>query len=210
MSIFRGPNEAPERKAAPARRLLRCRLGRRFRNDKQGAVAIEFGLVAIPFFALLFATFQTALVVYTGQVLDTALQDASRLIMTGQAQNFTPANFATAVCSRITALFNCTAAYTGGTLQFDIRSPSTFAGATLTPPIVNGSAINWGTPNGAPLYANPSTSAIVIVRAALLEPIYMSFPVSFMGSNMDSHLVSPGSTTSRLIVSTVAFRNEPF
>jgi len=210
MSIFRGPNEAPEEKSAPPRRLIRFRLGRRFRNDKQGAVAIEFGLVAIPFFALLFATFQTALVVYTGQVLDTALQDASRLIMTGQAQNFTPANFATSVCSRITALFNCTNAYTGGTLQFDIRSPSTFANAVLTPPVVNGNAINWGTPNGAPLYSNPPTSAIVIVRAAYLEPIYMAFPVSFMGNNMDSKLVSPGSSNSRLIVSTVAFRNEPF
>jgi Flp pilus assembly protein TadG len=209
MSIFRGPKEGLEGKAAP-RRLLRFRLGRHFRDDKQGAVAIEFGLVAIPFFALLFATFQTALVVYTGQVLDTALQDASRLIMTGQAQNFTPANFAAAVCSRITALFDCNGAYTGGTLQFDIRSPSTFANAVLTPPVVNGAGINWGTPNGAPLYSNPSTSAIVIVRAAYLEPIYMSFPVTFMGSNMDSRLVSPGSTTSRIIVSTVAFRNEPF
>jgi Flp pilus assembly protein TadG len=205
MSILRGPSTAPARKAA-----LPGGLARRFRKDKKGAVAVEFGMVVIPFFALLFATFQTALVVYTGQVLDTALQDSSRLIMTGQAQTMTPANFAATVCSRITALFNCNAAVTGNTLQFDIRSPSTFANAVITPPTVSGNAINWGTPNGTPLYTNPGSSQIVIVRAALLEPIYMSFPITFMGNNMDSQLKSPGSTTSRLIVSTVAFRNEPF
>ena len=205
MSTFRGSSKAPLRKVTRAGGLAWL-----FGKDKRGAVAVEFGMVVIPFLALLFATFQTALVVYTGQVLDTALQDAARLIMTGQAQTMTPANFAAAVCSRITALFNCNGAYTSNTLQFDIRSPSTFANAVLTPPTVNGNAINWGTPTGVPLYTNPGSSQIVIVRAALLEPIYMAFPVKFMGSSMDSGLKSTGSTTSRLIVSTVAFRNEPF
>ena len=184
-----------------------------FRADREGSVAVEFGLVAIPFLALLFAIFQTALVVFTGQVLDTALQDSARLIMTGQAQSMTAANFATGpngVCSRITAIFDCAGAYNAGTLQIDIRSPSSFTNAVLTPPTVSGNSINWGTSNGAPLYSNPGTSQIVIVRAAFLEPIYMSFPVTFMGSNMDSGLKTAGSTTSRLILSTVAFRNEPF
>jgi Flp pilus assembly protein TadG len=185
----------------------------RFRADRKGSVAIEFGLVAIPFLALMFAIFQTALVVFTGQVLDTALQDASRLIMTGQAQSMTAANFATGpngVCSRITALFDCTAAYNNGTLQIDIRSPSTFSNAVLAAPTVSSNAIDWGTSDGKPLYSNPGTKQIVIVRAALLEPIYLSFPVSFMGNNMDARLKTAGSSTSRLILSTVAFRNEPF
>jgi Flp pilus assembly protein TadG len=184
-----------------------------FRADRRGSVAVEFGLVAIPFVALLFAIFQTALVVFTGQVLDTALQDSARLIMTGQAQSMTAANFAVGpngLCSRITALFDCTGAYNAGTLQVDIRVPSDFASAVLTPPTVSGNSINWGTANGQPLYSNPTGSQIVIVRAAYLEPIYMSFPVSFMGSNMDTRLKTSGSSTSRLILSTVAFRNEPF
>jgi Flp pilus assembly protein TadG len=184
-----------------------------FRADRKGSVAVEFGLVAIPFLALMFAIFQTALVVFTGQVLDTALQDTARLIMTGQAQSMTAQNFATGpngVCSHITALFDCTGAYNAGTLQIDIRSPSSFASAVLTPPTVSGNTINWGTGNGQPLYSQPGTSQIVIVRAAYLEPIYLSFPVTFMGASMDSNLKSSGSSTSRLILSTVAFRNEPF
>ncbi|MFI5011496.1 MAG: TadE/TadG family type IV pilus assembly protein [Hyphomicrobiales bacterium] len=185
----------------------------RLRADRRGSVAVEFGIVAIPFFALMFAIFQTALVVFTGQVLDTALQDTARLIMTGQAQSMTAANFATGpngLCSRITALFNCTAAYNAGTLQIDIRSPSTFANAVLTPPTVTGTSINWGTSNGAPLYSNPATSQIVIVRAAYLEPLYMSFSASFLGGKLDTQLSTAGATNSRLILSTVAFRNEPF
>jgi Flp pilus assembly protein TadG len=185
----------------------------RFHADKRGVVAVEFGLVFIPFIALLFAIFQTALVMFTGQVLDTALQDASRLIMTGQAKAMTAANFAVGpngVCSRIPALFNCAAAYSAGTLQIDVRVPSNFANAVLTPPIVTGNSLNWGTANGQPLYSNPSQNQIVVVRAALLQPIYLSFPVTFMGSNMDSRLKTAGSSTSRLIMSTVAFMNEPF
>jgi hypothetical protein len=189
------------------------RLAGDFRRDRRAAVAVEFGLVAVPFFALLLATFQTALVVFTGQVLDTALQDTSRLIMTGQAQGMTAQNFAVGpngLCSRITALFDCNAAYAAGTLQIDIRSPSTFANAVLTPPTVSGDNINWGTSDGKPLYSQPGANQIVIVRAALLEPIYMNFPVSFMGNNYDNGLRTAGSTTSRLIMATVAFRNEPF
>ena len=182
----------------------------RFHADKRGSVAVEFGLVAIPFLALLFAIFQTALVVFTGQVLDSALQDAARLIMTGQAQSMTASAFATSVCGRIPALFDCTNAYTNGSLQFDIRAPSSFANAVLTPPTVSGNTINWGTANGAPMYSNPGRNQIVIVRAALLQPLYLSFPVNFMGSNMDSQLKTAGSNTARLIMSTVAFMNEPF
>jgi Flp pilus assembly protein TadG len=202
------------RKSPLVRRFVRAS-GRasRFHPDKQGSVAVEFGLVAIPFLALLLAMFQTALVVFTGQVLDTALQDTARLIMTGQATTMSADDFVTGpkgLCSRITALFDCAGAYGAKTLQIDIRAPSAFANAVLTPPTVSGSSINWGTSDGKPLYSNTTKNQIVIVRAALLQPIYLSFPVNFMGSNMDSGLKTAGSSTSRLMMSTVAFMNEPF
>ena len=188
-------------------------LARRFGGDGRGAVAVEFSLVAIPFIALLFAIFQTMLVLFTGQVLDTALEDTARLIMTGNAQTMSSANFATGpngLCSRVLALFNCAAAYNAGTLQIDVRTPSTFANAVLTPPTISGNTLNWGTPNGQPLYSDPGPGQIVVVRAALLTPIYMSFPVSFLGLNWDSGLKSPGSSTSHMLLSTVSFVTEPF
>ncbi len=200
--------ELPRRMLARLAKWASC-----FRADRQGAVAVEFSLVAIPFLALLFAIFQTMLVLFAGQTLDTALQDSTRLILTGQAQTMSAANFATGpngLCSRVAALFNCTAAYNAGTLQIDIRTPSSFANAVLTPPTISGNTLNWGTSNGQPLYSNPGPGQIVVVRAALLQPVYMSFPATFLGSNWDSGLKSAGSSTSHLLLSTVAFVTEPF
>ena len=42
----------------------------RFRRDEQGAMAVEFSLVAVPFLALMFASVEGAMVFWTNQVLD--------------------------------------------------------------------------------------------------------------------------------------------
>src|SRR3954466_5982033 len=58
----------------------------RFRRDQSGVTAIEFGAVAAPFFALLFAIIETALRLWTTQVLETGVGNASRRIYSGQFQ----------------------------------------------------------------------------------------------------------------------------
>ena len=85
------------------------RLLRRFARQQDGSAAVEFALVAAPFLALLFAIFETALVFFSGQALETAVADASRLIMTGQAQTqgMSQTDFKDAVCARIYGLFDC-------------------------------------------------------------------------------------------------------
>ena len=72
--------------AARVRRLLPARAARRFARQQDGAAAVEFALVALPFLALTFAILETALVFFAGQTLEAAATDAGRLIMTGQAQ----------------------------------------------------------------------------------------------------------------------------
>ena len=67
-------------------RLLPSRLVRRFVRQQDGSAAVEFGMVAVPFLGLTFAIFETALVFFAGQTLETAVADLARLIMTGQAQ----------------------------------------------------------------------------------------------------------------------------
>ncbi len=65
--------------------------------------------------ALLVALFQTALVFFAGRVLDEVTEEASRYILTGQAQqaNMTQANFENYICTStntaalVSALFNC-------------------------------------------------------------------------------------------------------
>ncbi len=86
------------------------RLGLRgFARAREGAAAIEFGLVAAPFLGLLFAIMETAFVFFAGQSLEYAASQAGRLIMTGQqdAAKWDQAAFKNQVCARIVALFDC-------------------------------------------------------------------------------------------------------
>ncbi len=61
--------------------------GHSFARDERGVTAVEFAILALPFFTIILAILQTALVFLAQQVLDSALQDASRLVKTGQAQS---------------------------------------------------------------------------------------------------------------------------
>src|SRR5215831_11305299 len=85
---------------------LAARAVRRLAERNDGATAVDFALVAAPFLALLFAIMETGLVFFAGQTLETTAADASRLIMTGQAQNqnFDQNAFKTAVCARISSM----------------------------------------------------------------------------------------------------------
>ena len=74
------------KKLARRTRRLIAPVFRRFARQQDGAAAIEFGMVAAPFLALVFAIMETAMVFFAGQALETATADSARLIMTGQAQ----------------------------------------------------------------------------------------------------------------------------
>src|SRR5690606_29428239 len=88
---------------APAKRR------RGFRRSEDGGAAIEFAIVIVPFLALLFAILETAIVFFAGQLLESAVADSARLIMTGQAQQqgFNQAKFKEEVCKRVYALIDC-------------------------------------------------------------------------------------------------------
>src|SRR5262245_34610674 len=73
-----------------------------FVDGADGASAVEFALIAAPFLALLFAILETALIFFSGQVLEAAVQDSARLIFTGQAQNagYSQQQFKDQVCAK--------------------------------------------------------------------------------------------------------------
>ena len=176
-----------------AKRLLGSAIARRFIRQQDGASAIEFGLVAAPFLALVFAIMETAIIFFAGQALETAAADSARLIMTGQAQTagFDQAAFKQAVCNKIYGLFNCN---TG--LYVDVKSYSSFSSVNTSKPITNGNfdSSQFGYQPGGP-------SDIVVVRLMYQWPVY----VSLFGLNLGD--VSGGK---RLLMATYAFRNEPY
>src|SRR5579863_2527215 len=95
----------------PARSLS----SRDFVRCSNGATTVEFAMVATPFIALLVAILQTTLVFFAQRVLDEVTEEASRYIMTGQAQTggVTQSGFANYLCTSantsalVGALFTC-------------------------------------------------------------------------------------------------------
>ena len=167
---------------------------RRFARGEDGIAAVEFGIVALPFFALMFAIMETAIIFFASQTLETAVADSARLIMTGQAQqqNFDQAQFKNAVCARIMGLFDCAAG-----LKIDVKTYNNFSSISTSKPIdANGNLVNnFG-------YSPGLAGDIVVVRLMYEWPIY----VSMLGLNKLSDIAG----NKRLLVATATFRNEPF
>ena len=184
---------------ARGRRGMRLRL-RAFRRDQDGAAAVEFGLVAVPFFALLFAILETALVFWTTQVLETAVADAARTIYTGQFQaanrTGTPERDRARSSRRRCAAGSqgCSnAPRTSATVHVDVRKP--------TPPIPAGHQQRRHQPELPSATRKPNANDVVLVRVAVEYPVF----VTLLNPNQAN--LSNGK---RLLVGSATFRNEPF
>lgn len=166
---------------------------RRFSRAKRGTAAIEFPLVVIPFLAFLYAIMETAMVFFATQVLETGVQNASRLVLTGQAQGsgYNQASFKTAVCAKVTGWLDC-----GGKMYVDVRTFSDFSSVSLTSPL-NAD----GTVNNNFVYQPGGPGDIVVVR--LIYP----FPIAMRLWNPN---LANMSGNSRLLIATAAFKNEPY
>jgi Flp pilus assembly protein TadG len=169
------------------------RLRRLWRRD-EGAAAVEFGLVAVPFLALLFAIMETALVFFAGQALETAAADSARLILTGQAQTqgLDQTSFKNAVCSKVYGLFDC-----NNGVKVDVRKYTSFSNITVPNPIDQNGNLTEDF-----VYQPGGPGEIVVVRLMYKWPIF----VSLLGLNGLANM----SGNNRLLVATVAFRNEPY
>ena len=189
----------PARSAASFRILLR-----RFRRNRRGSAAVEFSLVALPFFALLFAIIETAIVFFASQVLETGIEDAGRQIYTHQLQDKNlseaqaKADFEKDLCNRVKVLFSCSDA---ALLAVDVRFYAPGTTITITDPIVSGSY------NGAGLtFKLPPTgsTATVVVRGFYQWPLI----VTGLGYNI-ANIGRGTSSSKRLLAATTAFHVEP-
>ena len=168
------------------------RLGVRLRRNTAGSTAIEFAMVIGPFLGLLFAILEVALV-YFGQVsLDVATAEASRKILTGQAQaqNMSAAQFQQAVCNNAAALFTCSGLYV------NVQKFGTFSSIAMLNPLSGG---NFNA--GSMKFSMGVPGDIMLVQVFYQWPVILA-PLSFDMSNMNGN--------KRLLVGTAVFRNEPY
>ena len=167
----------------------------RFARDDSGVTAIEVGILAGPFFGIIGAILETSMVFLAGQVLDSAVNDASRQIRTGQAKAFTLAQFEDLVCDKLFGLFSdCHA------LQVRVTPVTNFANATVAPPLSTTCSPNctWNWPEQ---YTPGQGSSTMIVQVYYRWPLIL--PMASFAPNDQ-----PDGT--RLLGSVQVFRNEPF
>jgi Flp pilus assembly protein TadG len=166
-----------------------------FAQRQDGAAALEFAIVAAPFIALLLASLQTALAFFAGQVLETAVVDSSRQILTGSAQNagMTQSGFADAVCAKVETLFDCSK------LMIDVKTVTSFGAANTAPPTltVNGQGNvtnSWSWQPGNP-------GDVVVMRVMYQWPVVLG-PLGLSLSNESNGKL--------LLMATATFKNEPY
>jgi Flp pilus assembly protein TadG len=182
---------------------------RAFFRCRNGATAVEFALVAAPFLALLVALLQTAMVFFAARMLDEITEEASRYVLTGQAQtsNLSASQFRTHVCTGdavLTALVG--ALFTCSKLLINAQSYSNFAAANTNDPITGFNASNQPVDSNGNVmtlsWAPGNPGDVVVLQIMYLWPV--------VGGPLGFSLSSPNSNGNRLLMSTAVFKNEPF
>ncbi len=109
------------RMSPPPRRNVRAWL----RNDR-GSAAVEFALVAVPFFMFILGIIGVGLFFFTSNSLEHGVEAAARQIRTGQAQNnkTTVATFKQLVCDAAGSYINC------NNVRVLVQHASTWSGIT--------------------------------------------------------------------------------
>jgi Flp pilus assembly protein TadG len=145
----------------PEARPSRARGGlmRRFTRDQEGAAAVEFAIIVIPFLMLIFAIFELGLVFLVSMTLENAVSNVDRKIRTGEFQASATSNkaaFLDAVCKEMAWLeSSCPSA-----ISLDVRVLPSFTGT-------NGVS----RPTGETCWDPGGAGSIVLVRAYYKWPV---------------------------------------
>ncbi|MBY5331070.1 TadE/TadG family type IV pilus assembly protein [Rhizobium leguminosarum] len=184
-------------------------------RSREGAAAIEFALLAIPYFLVIFAILETFVAFAAEELVSNAVDTMSRRMRTGQitynlsrTTDMNQAQFRQAFCDEVSILIRCSATEvaTPSKLYLDVQTFSTFSAIPTTIPKV--STDKYADINPAAFkYAPGGAGTINMVRA------YYRWEIT-------ADLVRPYITTIRpsdasmprqyLIVATAAFQNEQY
>ncbi len=180
-------------------------------RDDKGAVAIEFSILALPFFTIIFAILETAMTFFAQQLLESAVQDVSRFIQTGQAQaigtDWDESDFRTAMCDQLYGMFDCAIASdpTKSRMQVRISVVTSFSAATVTPPVsaacgpgASEAQCDWAITSA---YNDGTRNQVILVQAYYKWPTIVSLPWFNLETQAGGN---------RLLSAVRVFRNEPF
>lgn len=169
----------------------------RLAQDERGVTVIEFALLAFPFFAIVGAIMQTSLIFLSSQVLESAVQNASRTIRTGQVQaaGTTLDQFRTDICEGLFGLFpDCEG------LHIRVNTITDFQSASVALPLSADCAApcDW---TEAESWTPGDGKVVTLVQVYYRYPVVLQLGALGMSNLGDGR---------RLMGSVAVFQNEPF
>ncbi len=175
--------------------------GRRYGNSDSGATAIEFALVAFPFFAVLGIIMETGSMMFVEYGLQSGVQEASRQARTGQAQGagMTVAQYKTLICQNAALVTQC-----GTSITVYANSYSSWAQLRASvPSFINIGVKDDGTQNPvAYKLGQPSCPSVLI---ATYDWNFMMPMMNYMG-----RLGNIQNGAARRLVGFAMFQTEPY
>jgi Flp pilus assembly protein TadG len=171
-----------------------------FARNERGAVAVEFAILALPFFALIYALLETSIVFLAGQILDSAVNDTSRKLRTGQAQtaSWSIDEFRSEMCERLYGMFDC------NEVKIAVSTVAGFSNAAINiTPIdpdcrTDETKCDWTITES---YTPGIGSQVVLVQAYYKWPILLNLPGVSLATNADG---------TKTLSAVRVFQNEPF
>ncbi|RZJ17674.1 MAG: pilus assembly protein [Brevundimonas sp.] len=167
----------------------------RSKQAREGSAAVEFALVAAPFFFMLFALLEVGLIFTLDSTLESAVMQTSRKVRTGEAARlgYTPAEFKTQMCDRMTIF----AADCENRAYVDVREIVQFRTPEPPDPLSGGGTLNQGDMD----YSNGAAASLMLVRVWYKHPVMTPMMQQMIARTTNGEAVLMAATT---------FRNEPF
>lgn len=170
----------------------------RLRKDaRAGSAAIEFAMLALPFFYFLFGIIETGVLFFAQSALTNATEDTARMIRTGQIQGaLTSDELVGDICAKLSGLIETSGCKID--LKVDLRVFSGFGGSGY-PDVVK--------PDGALDTDNMAVQATDACKVVLFRAYY---PWTIMTPFMGALMSNMPSGNQVLLGAAAAFRTEPF
>jgi Flp pilus assembly protein TadG len=166
----------------------------RYRKDNEGATAVEFAIVGVPFVFMLVGLIEVSLMYTANSLLQDSTNSAARLIRTGQVQqdiNDPEAMFRSELCRVASVFLDCEQ------VQYEVVTlEGGFGDASSNTPTFdeNGNLVSQGfNPGGV--------SDVVLIRTVYYYPLM----TPFIGT-----LVADGPGQTKFMMSTMVLQTEPY
>jgi Flp pilus assembly protein TadG len=171
----------------------------RYGADTRGVTAIEFAMIMPVFLMGMLVVLESGFMMFTEYVLQTSVQEASRLVRTGQAQKdrISEASFKDKICRIAGVIMNCS-----GKVKVYMKAEADFGALGTTPSYMDvGEKKADGTPGTSAFSCGGPSQAVALIATYdwdFVFPYFMSYFGNLNGNK------------TRRVGGFAMFKNEPF